>query len=148
MFNPKGRMDPWSCSIFTSTSTRNVTLVHYGDDWSVTSVAISYNGKETSVTSSFTAPIPEDFLEGEARLLLTKEEREHGTHNLSKTVVADEDWSVAEALRQDTPLMWGAAALVLRNFAESELTRYTFEHGEWLSKLEEENAEAEEGANG
>lgn len=143
MFNSKGKMAPWACSMFTSERERNIALVHYGEDWSVCSVTASYNGKEVSMTSSFVGPIPTNLLEGEARYFLTKEEREDGSWNMSRTVIADDDWTPAEGLKEDFPVAWGAAAMFLRSFAEAELTMYAFEYTRFLQRLEEEeNAEA------
>jgi hypothetical protein len=141
-FNPKGRLSPWSCSMFTSEKARNIALVHYGDDWSVTSITVSYDGKETTVVSAYVSPIPDELRQGEARLLLSKEEREDSGHHMSKTWVADPEWTPAQGLLEEYPIGWGAAVMYLKHFADSELTRWTFEHMKWLKTLEEANAEA------
>lgn len=138
-FNSKGRMDPWSCSMFTSEKARHVSMVHYGEDFSVCSISVSYDGKEVSVVSHYVAPIPEEYSsDPETRYLLSKDEIEHNAKNFSRTVVADDDWMPGTALKKDSPTIWGTALVYLKPFADSELTRYEFEFNAWLKYLKEE----------
>jgi hypothetical protein len=135
--NPLGTLDPWALVIWTGQSSRTVRLSreHPQCDKIWLQVGLIVDPYEAHIQIHFSGIIPEIYKTAPS---LTEQERFDGVKNYFATSKVDEDFLPRTLLFQASPSTWGHAAITLREYADTQWTKYNNDYNAFLAALEEE----------